>query len=223
MDLAVKIYDDLFRNSALLLGDAMHKKLEAILRPRLSKIPPESRVLPPVRTLGYVLESARHCQEDEDELIRNMFAEILASACDSRKADKVHISFVEVVRQLSAYDALFILDAFTVNNDIPFIDVCLQIEPNTTKHKVAFEAFTGIVPHYKAQLAVSNLGRLGVLSCVRNKGIAEGDPYKALMEHPFVADIFSKHKEPSLFHFGVASLTPFGRRLLSVCLPAGEN
>lgn len=68
-----------------------------------TKILDENRIEPDVEVIGSTLESAKF-RINKDE-IRDMFSNLIVSAMDSSKANDIHPSFSEMIKQLSPLDA----------------------------------------------------------------------------------------------------------------------
>lgn len=72
----------------------------------LVKIPEENIQEPPLAIVGPALEASRFYIEEGN--LREMFAKLIASSMDETKNSYMHPSFVEVIKQLSKEDALFL-------------------------------------------------------------------------------------------------------------------
>ncbi len=72
----------------------------------LQKIPDEYRQEPRKSIIANALDSSINSLEENP--IREMYAKLIASACDSRKSSDLHPSFIEIVKQLSPTDALLL-------------------------------------------------------------------------------------------------------------------
>jgi uncharacterized protein YdcH (DUF465 family) len=80
-------------------------------------IPEESIQEPPLSIVGPALESSKYYIEEEE--LRTMFAKLIASSMDKRKQKDIHPSFVEVIKQLSSEDAVF-LKEFQTYSRLPY-------------------------------------------------------------------------------------------------------
>lgn len=70
----------------------------------VSKIPNDSiNNNPDISVIGPALEASKYYVEKTD--VRKMFAKLIAAEFDARSSDKVHIAFVEIIKQMSANDA----------------------------------------------------------------------------------------------------------------------
>jgi len=73
---------------------------------KINAIPKEKRMEPPLNVIGPAIEAAKY--HIDDELLREMFAELVACSMHSDVSNFVHPSFVEIIKQLSAADAKFL-------------------------------------------------------------------------------------------------------------------
>lgn len=81
-------------------------KLEAFeqdFKKKIENIPEENLQEPPLLIAGPVLEALKYTY-DEDNL-REMYENLLASAMDNRKVNNAHPSFVDAIKQMSPLDA----------------------------------------------------------------------------------------------------------------------
>lgn len=70
---------------------------------KLSKIPPENLTEPQIYLLGPIFEASKYYYEKAE--FREMFACLAAASCDTKKLPSVHPSFIEIIKQLSSFDA----------------------------------------------------------------------------------------------------------------------
>ncbi len=85
---------------------AMYNNIEKFkeeISTKSQQIPEENRQEPEIDIVGSVLEASKFKVNKEE--IRDMFSNILVSAMDNSKAENIHPSFVEMIKQLSSLDA----------------------------------------------------------------------------------------------------------------------
>ena len=73
---------------------------------KANKIPKESLILPRVNIFGPTLEGLKY--NLDEQYIKDMFTNILISDMDSTKQSKVLPAYIDIVRQLSKDDAIFL-------------------------------------------------------------------------------------------------------------------
>ncbi len=91
----------------ILYSEANFRAVSALLEPKVEAIPEEKRIspapyvaVPALQAIGYSLES---------EELREMYANLLASAMNSDTANKVHPAFVEIIKQQTPSEARLLL------------------------------------------------------------------------------------------------------------------
>lgn len=77
--------------------------LEAQVSKRLNSIPMDRIQTPPPQIAGPAIEALRFTAQEPD--LREMYANLLATAMDNATVKKTHPAFVEVIKQLSSEDA----------------------------------------------------------------------------------------------------------------------
>ena len=89
---------------AKIYKDHAISKFKDRLAEKIAAIPEEKRVTPSINIIGPALEASKYYIEDEE--LRNMFAELIASAMNSDTNHMTHPSYVEIIKQLSPLDAI---------------------------------------------------------------------------------------------------------------------
>lgn len=79
------------------------EKFRESLEREKENIPEDKRVMAPLNVVGPALEAAKY--HIEDESLREMFVKLITGSMNSDITDLVHPSFVEVIKQLSPFDA----------------------------------------------------------------------------------------------------------------------
>lgn len=75
-----------------------------LLEKKLENVPVENIITPPSYIGVPALQAISYCMDDES--LCNMYAELLAHAMNSDTVDNVHPTYVEIIKQMSPYDAL---------------------------------------------------------------------------------------------------------------------
>ncbi len=75
-----------------------------LLEKKLQDIPVENICTPPSYIGVPALQAISYCMDDEE--LRNMYAELLAHAMNSDTISNVHPTYVEIIKQMSPYDAV---------------------------------------------------------------------------------------------------------------------
>ncbi len=105
------------------------EKLRESTLANVEKIKPENIQEPKLSIIGPAIEASRFYIEEEE--LRNMFAKLIASSMDKEKNSIIHPSFVEVVKQLSSEDAIF-LKEFQKYGRLPYGKITAVEEKKNT-------------------------------------------------------------------------------------------
>lgn len=184
----------------------------------LTPISPTNVQSPQLSILGPALEASSYYIGDEE--LRKMFAKLIGATFDKTKNSVTHVSFVEIIKQLSPYDAR-LLRTFKNNEFYPAIAV-VSILNHLDNEEYSFKVVKDIVFVSKENIdmeqnefSISNLIRLGILT----NNLSETFPntlkpnaYKVYEENFLPVSESIKLKQ------GMLKVTPFGQNLLKTCL-----
>ncbi|MBC1893130.1 DUF4393 domain-containing protein [Listeria booriae] len=199
---------------------------------------------PHLSVVGPALEASKYYIEED--VLRNMFAKLIASAMDSSKNALTHPAFVEVIKQLSPFDALFIRN---MSNLFPLKQIVIKgAEPEKTPimglHKfyngpvvtgfVNFYYGNGFEDYVANAKSISNLLRLGLIDIIQAPisdddseydGINNGfELFKSKEENIELLrkanDDLPKEHAPYIFetHQNYIRLTHFGESFFETCI-----
>ena len=73
---------------------------------KLKDVPPENIATPKPNITGPALESLKYT--GHEEMLRDMYANLLAASMDTRTASRAHPAVVEIIRQLTPDEARFL-------------------------------------------------------------------------------------------------------------------
>lgn len=211
--------------SALVWGfDQIKAYIIPALEERLKNIPKE-RIIPPDPTVaGPALEALRYAGHKED--LRELYANLIATAMDSKTAAEAHPSFVDVLKQITPDEAKI----------IPYFDLLIPI-PIITLRGVNKEDdhfneylinFSIVGEKAKCQFPeltngyLENLARLGLIEISYSTYSVDRNAYEPLLNHPYVKQISTiietKYMKKVDVKKGVASLTNYGNLFISTCI-----
>lgn len=208
-------------------------KLEAFeddLKEKIKGIPEENLQVPPVKIAGPVLEALRYTYDEDD--LREMYEEMLASAMDNRKERSIHRSYVDAVRQMESLDAKVLRRIFDLSQ---LTTAQIKFYKSGTK-----QWYINAMPyHYNAQLcdlgdpfqissSISNLLRLGLL--ISTAGFLNDGVPERLKTEPYVQERYLAYKKIDsgvtmdvAIDCHIVSLDSYGRRFVDVCMTDKEN
>lgn len=172
-------------------------KLEAFeddIKVKISSIPEEDLQVPPISIAGPTLEALRYTYDEEN--LREMYENLLATAMDAKKESQVLPSFVDAIRQMSSLDAQI----------MQVLAKYVQLRCAVIKFviKDSFQLYRDGMPDYFVEellefgdpfvisASLKNLERLGIID-IWPKGLQNND-YEVLREHPYVVERFEKFK-----------------------------
>ena len=203
-------------------------KLEAFeddLREKIKNIPVENLQIPPVKIAGPVLEALRYAY-DEDEL-REMYEEMLASAMDTRKANKVHRSYVDAVRQMEPLDAqvlqkVYELSQVTTTHIKFYKKGTAQWYVNAMPYHYC-EQLEKLGDHFQISASISNLLRLGLI--ISSPGVLNDGVPERIRNEPYVQNRFHAYNKLENgvtvdvpVDCDIISLDSYGRQFVDICM-----
>lgn len=168
----------------------------------------------------------------DDESLREMYANLLASSMQKDKKKSVRPSFVDVVKNLSPDEAKILRRAYALNM-IPTISAGWKYREVGKGEVMQIEWFSTIAEEAGAEYPsdvisyLDNLVRLGLLERVQDKFFTQEARYENLEKHIRIQAIkeetlsMIKIGHPVEFKIkkGIIRMTEFGCRFCEVCLP----
>lgn len=208
---------------------------------KISKIPSQNLKEPDFKILGPTLEASKYYIEEQ--IIRNMFAELIASSMNSIKSNFVRSSFVEIIKQMEPLDAQNLKLIF--NNNGLANTAIIKSNVSVGGYQILFVNLFLLNQHEKNQERLSssldNLERLGLVKisyAEHNSDISSYEIFKNTTEFKdsqIIVDDLNKANEtkniqidnsvikkvlfsdPELKH-GVVRLTYLGYDFCATCL-----
>lgn len=219
--------------------DRIEEYLKQSLAEKLKRRGTKKLTTPPPNVAIPLIEALRY-SATEDE-IRELFANLLATAIDAETTNLAHPAYTEIIKQLTSDEAkvLHSLNDYSNHyglnpNVLPSLRL-YSIEPNGLRieviHHLTFlhcfiESSKLTLNHpEKIQAYIENLIRLGILNfdVERGFGVSDSDVlYQHLMKHNTYKEglayiISNDHSKPEVVR-EVLLITEFGRNLITACL-----
>lgn len=154
----------------------------------IKRIPEDKLVEAPLNISGPALEASKYYIEDDS--IRTMFAKLIAASMNLETNTNSHPSFVDIIKQLSPFDAKVCQLLYLNQNNYAIADIYCDyvLEDNTTRTSIALEKF---IPFEEInwnnlrdyQASVDNLVRLGLIVFSSTEAFIEQDRYLSLKQH----------------------------------------
>ncbi|MBT9556327.1 MAG: DUF4393 domain-containing protein [Myxococcales bacterium] len=176
-------------------GERLQHWIETAVAPRLASIPSDRRQTPPAKVAVPLLQAMTY--SDGEAELENMFAELLAAAMDSAPMAAAHPAYVEVIKQMTAVEALLLKKIVASGDVAPLVRVRqANYSPSNAKRILngasgplivaESEVFASdhITNHVseseivKAAVALDNLERLGVIVISYSNRFAQDEVYR---------------------------------------------
>lgn len=214
------------------------------LENKINSIPQENFIEPEISKIGPPLEASKYYFEEEE--IRNMFANLIASSMDVTKVHDVYPSFSEIIKQMSKLDAENLKLIYT---DQPNSNLICKINLYRSNGGFATPFTNLFIANEKTQdfnaisASISNLARLGLITIdyltydfdtSKYDIFKESSPYLQSLEfcNSFNQDaektkqnLTSEEEIDKVITFknpeltkGLVKVSPFGVKFCEVCL-----
>lgn len=158
------------------------------LEERLKTIPSENLVEAPLNIVGPALEAAKFYIEDGD--VRSLFIKLISSSMDIATQPIVHPAYVEIIKQLSPFDARNLSYLFRNIGKVASAQINMS-EIGEQGYKVMMNYFFPIeginkfnFTHYESSF--NNILRLGLLQMDTNLRFSNDILYESIRNHPFL-------------------------------------
>ena len=185
------------------------------LQERAKAIPEENLISPRVNILGPTFDGLKY-NLDEDH-IKEMFTNILISDMDNRKQDKVLPSYIEIVKQLSKDDAVF-LKTLKESSSYSKGFYCLELNNSEKyillKYTDNLECISNSDVIYLSNIIIDNLLRLRLINIPSDRIFINSKVYQKIYEIATSKSLITVgNYTPRML-----SVTDFGKNFLDICL-----
>lgn len=199
------------------------EEFKKCLEAKVSAIPTENQIEPPLQIAAQALEDSKYCVESKE--LRDMFASLIANSMDSDHMPKIHPSFSKIIQQMSPLDAamLKVIHAYQSRGGIPIVHFIKKI--NETEYETIIENIPAQLPsNYSPEMAarsIVSLLRLGLIQSPAGVSFVDQRRYASFEKMPLYDDL---RKESVMRGFKLdmqrrfAILTNIGTDFVSVCL-----
>lgn len=196
------------------------------LEKKTQHIPEENLQVPPTMIAGPILEALRYTYDEED--LREMYENLLASAMDTRTVSQAHPSFVDAIKQMSITDAQVIKKISELDNNISCAEIIFKIKESTTIYKDAMpnyfvDELLDIGDPFIISASLINLQRLGIIK-ITEMGL-EAVNYNLVKKHPYVLERETLYRQKGKYDFEISViehaivLNNYGKQFVKTCLP----
>lgn len=206
-----------------------YEKTRDLLAEKLKKIKEDDIVEPESYVAVPALEQLSYSYDSED--LRELYANLLASAMIENTKWDVHPSFVEIIKQLSPSDAktmkalsnpsyfhpILVIARHDKKTDIYYDDV-MNYNPNLLKN---------YKNHQQLSASLINLQRLGLISLRYDVQVSPDSEYEPFIEDPINKFIIEQFKDDDtieiVYKKGLIELTDFGMSFCKICCEKEEE
>lgn len=163
-------------------------ELQKMLTEELEKVSPQNIIPPTPRIAVPTLQGA---SISDEEIIRRLYAKLLAGTMNDEKRKYVHPAFVRMIDEMNEMDAKVLKAIADINNSIPIARVTFTFEGRYLTHVMPHfysMYFDGIGNEYDISRSIENLSRLNLINLF--EGSVENFDYKEFETTPYVRDRF---------------------------------
>jgi len=212
--------------SALIWGfDQIKEFTESAVARRLHKLPSEQIVTPNPTIAGPALEALRFA--GHDSTLREMYANLLATAMDAKTAQQAHPAFVEILKQMTSDEAK-IVQLFVSNDSSPLVSIhSVEIPDGNFRIRIKNFSLVGneakcVAPERTPEY-LDNLHRLRIIAIYEDdRALADNQLYQPLLDHQEVKDVLSQiaseQGKRSEIHKNLFEVTQLGREFIEACV-----
>ncbi len=183
---------------------------------KTKSIPKECVVEPKISIVGPALQGlAFSCEEDE---LKSMYISLIAAAIDVRKAQDVHPAFIEIVRQITAKEAILLQTVLSLDI-MPIAQLILHDGEDgrflvMTRHLMSVAVYTegSNEQNIVEQSMVENWIRLGLVEVSYEDLLATRAYYDFVKGAPKYLELHKVHGDRLTVGQGVLSRTSFGEK-----------
>jgi hypothetical protein len=198
-----------------------------ILAEKLKDVPPNEIVSPEPHIAVPALQAISYSMDNEE--IRNMYANLLASSMTKKVKGDVHPAFIEIIKQLSPDEARILSFLYKGNDPQPIIT--LRLVNSDNKYWCDFvKNFTNLhrsVPnleykdHKKVSILLDNLSRQKIIEIHERSFLTAPNIYDTLESDPVIQSQIKLMTLPNhqwkIERMGF-ELTSFGKSFCRVCI-----
>lgn len=204
-----------------------YEKIQEFLSARLSQklkdVPPEQIQTPPANVAGPAMEALRFAGDQAE--LREMYATLLATSMEAKRAPAAHPAFVEVIKQLTPDEAK-IMRRLADGVPRPVVNV-YEATPGEDGERLAYRY--ACMLDEEAQIArpemlggyLDNLARLGLVEIPSDLLLTFEGVYDPLEQHPNALALLKRIRDRGdkpRFERLLLRLTSLGRHFIHACV-----
>lgn len=215
--------------SALVWGfDRIRDYVHERVTEKLKNIPPDKIVSPSPSIAGPALEALRYSGHDAD--LRELYANLLATSMNARKAQKAHPAFVEILKQLTSDEAKLVRWVHQ-NKARPIITIDASTTGGAGGSSTWAEYFSLLAEDAECtcpelgEAYITNICRLGLGIVPESGAYVDDSLYERLLASTDLEDYkTSIEKQNRKMHLTKRRLdiTPLGAQFITACIEENE-
>lgn len=168
---------------------------EEELEKKTDQIPNECLHNPNLMIAGPTLEALKYTFDEES--LRNMYVNLLASSMDSRMDKVVHPSYVDIIRQLNSFDAILFKLLSSKRGYIKALNPNIGIKETDKVYIDSMpEWFIEVSPEFdifQTSASLVRLSKLGIIELMFDR-TAGKDGYESLKKADSLTEILQKYQ-----------------------------
>lgn len=204
------------------------KETEKLLEQNLKNIDPDLITPPEPHIAVPAIQSISYCMDNEN--LREMYANLLASSMIKGKKNDVHPSFVEIIKQLSPDEAKILKYLYSKKYE-PIISLRRDYK-NKEGGNILIDYFSIIGENSKCEFIknipsyLENLERLKVLEITFMSYMTTPGTYDFLINHPTITAYTSITNDENFKYDtmkGYVKITNYGSKFCNICIANTKN
>lgn len=211
----------------LINGEETLKVTAAAIREKMSHLPAEKIVEPEPYVAIPAIQQLCYCQDNEE--LRELYANLLVSSMNADKKWNVHPAFVDIIKQLTPDEAKILkkLGNFK-NNFLPLIDVRAYHDTKMEGgHQLIITNFTTVgfdVIEYKENICsyIDNLLRLKLIEIPPSYHLTDTSLYEPLENSPVLVSMIARYSYFPSFYYShkLFVISNLGLQFKKICCEA---
>lgn len=196
------------------LAEQNYKSYIISIDEKVTKIKEENLQEPQLSIVGPALEASKYYIEEKE--IRDMFANLIASSMDSTYNGIVQHSFVEIIKQLSPYDAKLFQNFSELEALVSLIETTIEGYTNDITQNLYFNQN---FPDFNLnEISIDNLSRLGLIIIKDDAHLTNNSHYE---HYNKIAPTYSSFEVPNGSRCCIKKyleITSLGKAFKKVCI-----
>src|SRR5699024_1947611 len=187
---------------------------------KIAAIPEENLKDPPLSIVGPAIEASKYYIEEE--ILREMFSNLISSSMNLTKDDSVHASFVDIIKQLNTHDANILINFKKMklgpSSLYPIMNMKHNNEDGTFKNIFPLIVlFDDDISFFKNTSSINNLERLGLIKTTFSTYLTDESTYDVINNNNEIQSVLNANPTYSL-NKGSLSLTEYGTNFIDICV-----